>query len=112
MADVPRECGHGPFLRVHDGVLDDVRRAGHVLWKVALHPARGTASFGQKTPGNEAVGWGNLSENYIFSQDMVTVKEEEEEGRMDYDDVKPGLFRFMILKNLYFCFSSIRIYRF
>lgn len=39
VADVPRERGHGPFLRVHNGVLDDVCRAGHVLRKVALHPA-------------------------------------------------------------------------
>lgn len=47
MAYVPRERGHGPFLRVHNGVFDDVRRAGHVLWKVALHPAWWSASFGQ-----------------------------------------------------------------
>lgn len=24
MADVPRQCGHGPFPRIHYGVLDDV----------------------------------------------------------------------------------------
>ena len=77
MADVPRECGHGPFLRVHNRVLDDVRLAGHVLWKVPLHPARGSASFGQQTSGNEAVGWSHLSENDVLCQNMVTVEEME-----------------------------------
>lgn len=78
MADVPGECGHGPFLRVHNGVLDDVRRAGHVLWKVPLHPARRSACFGQQTSGNEAVGWSDLSEDNVLRQDMVTVGEKEE----------------------------------
>lgn len=77
MADVPCECGHGPFLRVHNRVLNDVCRAGHVLWKVPLHPARRSARFGQETSRNEAVGWSNLSENDIFSQNMVTVGEKK-----------------------------------
>lgn len=72
MADVPCECGHGPFLGVHNGVLDDVRRAGHVLRKVPFHPARRSANFGQQTPRNQAVGWCNLSEYYVLSQNMVT----------------------------------------
>lgn len=67
MADVPCECGHGPFLRVHYRVLDDVCRAGHLLWKVPLHPARPSASFGQQTSGHEAVGRSNLSENDVLS---------------------------------------------
>lgn len=49
-----------------------------MLWKVPLHPARRSASFGQQTSGNEAVGWGNLPENDVLSQYMVT----EEEGQM------------------------------
>ncbi len=73
MTDVPCECGHGPFLRIHNRVLDDVRWAGHVLWKVPLHPARRSAMFGQQTSGNEAVGWSNLSENDVLRQNMVTV---------------------------------------
>lgn len=77
MADVPRESGHGPFLRVHNGVLDDVRRAGHVLWKVALHPAGWSASFGQQTSGNEAVGWTDLPENDVLCQNMVAVARKE-----------------------------------
>lgn len=48
-----------------------------MLWKVALHPARRSASFGQQTSGNEAVGWSNLSENDVLSQNMVTVGMEE-----------------------------------
>lgn len=75
MADVPCERGHGPFLRVHNRVLNDVRRAGHVLWKVALHPARPSARFGQQTSGFEAVVRSNLSENDVLSQNMVTVGE-------------------------------------
>lgn len=72
MADVPGQSGHGPFLRVYDGVLDDVRRVGHVLWEVPLHPARCAAGFGQQTSGNEAVGRSNFSENDVLRQDMVT----------------------------------------
>lgn len=77
MADVPCEGGHGPFLRVHNRVLDDICRAGHLLWKVGLHPARCSARFGQETSGKEAVCWSNLSENDVFSQNMVTVGEKE-----------------------------------
>lgn len=79
MADVPCERGHGPFLRVHNGILNDVRRAGHVLWKVALHPAWRSASFGQQTSGNEAVGRRNLPENDVLGQNMVTVPMEEKQ---------------------------------
>lgn len=79
MADVPCECGHGPFLRVHNRVLNDVCRAGHVLWKVPLHPAGSSASFGQQTSGNEAVSWGNLSENDVLSQNMVTAGKKEKQ---------------------------------
>lgn len=46
VADVPRQCGHGPLLWVHNGVLNDISRARHVLWKIALHPARRSARFG------------------------------------------------------------------
>lgn len=77
MADVPCECGHGPFLRVHNRILDDVRGAGHVLRKIALHPTRRSASFGQQTSGNEAVGWGHLPENDVLCQNMVTVGVED-----------------------------------
>lgn len=79
VADVPRERGHGPFLRVHDGVLDDVRLAGHLLGEVALHPARRSAGFGQQTSGNEAVGWSHLPENDVLGQDMVTVEKENQD---------------------------------
>lgn len=79
VADVPCECGHGPFLRVHNGILNDVCWAGHVLWKVALHPAWRSASFGQQTSGNEAVGRSNLSENDVLSQNMVTGRMEEKQ---------------------------------
>lgn len=77
MADVPCERGHGLFLRVHDGVLDNVGRAGHLLWQVALHPAGRSASFGQQASGNEAVGRTNLPENDVLCQNMgATVMKE------------------------------------
>lgn len=46
-----------------------------MLWKIALHPARSAACFGQKTSGNEAVAWSHLSENDVFSQNMVTERQ-------------------------------------
>lgn len=73
VADVPCESGHGLFLRVHNRVLNDVCRAGHLLWKVRLHPARRSARFGQQSSGFEAVGWSNLPENDVLSQNMVAV---------------------------------------
>lgn len=46
-----------------------------MLWKILLHPSRCPARFGQKSSGNEAVGWGDLPENNVLSQDMVTTKQ-------------------------------------
>lgn len=66
MADVPRHGGQGPLLRVHDGVLDDVRQAGHVLGEVALHPARRAAGLGHQTSGMEAVARRHLAEDDVF----------------------------------------------
>jgi len=77
VADVPGERGHGPLLGVHDGVLDDVGRAGHVLRQVALHPARPAARLGQQAPGLQAVGRCDLSEDDVLGQDMVTEGEDQ-----------------------------------
>lgn len=43
-----------------------------MLWEVALHPARRSARFGQQASGNEAVCWGDFSENDVLRQHMVT----------------------------------------
>lgn len=43
-----------------------------MLGKISLHPSRRMAGFGQQTSGNEAVVGGNLSENNILRQHVVT----------------------------------------
>lgn len=88
VADVPGERGHGPFLRVHNGVLDDVRWAGHLLWKVALHPSRCSASFGQQTSGNQAVGWCNFPEDDVLRQNMVTVGDYNQYYFLDFHNTR------------------------
>lgn len=52
-----------------------------MLWEVALHPARRSTRFGQKASGNEAVCWGNFSENDVLRQHMVTVGAEGKIGK-------------------------------
>lgn len=74
VGDVPGQGGHGPRLRVHHGVLNDVGLAGHVLGEVALHPARRAARFGQQTSGNQTVAGSNLPEDDVLRQNMITVR--------------------------------------
>lgn len=84
MADVPGEGGEGPALGVHDGVLDDVGRARHVGGEVLLSPAGRPVGLGQQPPGNESVIWGDLPEEDILSEDMLTAKGRRAEARLEH----------------------------
>lgn len=83
VADVPRERHHGPLLRIHHGVLDDVRLTCLVGGQKLFSPSRHSTSFGQESAGNETIVHGHLPKDDVFSQDMVTVEKEREKESLD-----------------------------
>lgn len=67
VADVPGESGHGPALRIHYRVLNDVSLLCHVSRQKLLRPARSSACFGQETSGHQTVVWSDFPKYDVFS---------------------------------------------
>lgn len=78
MADVPGERDHGPFLRIHYRVLDDVGLACHVAGKKLFRPAWHSADFGQESTGKEAIIRSHLPKDDVFRQHVITTEKRKE----------------------------------
>lgn len=78
MADVPGERDHGPFLRIHYRVLDDVGLACHVAGKKLFRPAWHSADFGQEATGKEAIIRSHLPKDDVFRQHVITTEKRKE----------------------------------
>lgn len=70
MVEVPGVGGQAPVDGVHDGVLDDVHRAGHAGGEQALCPARKPIGLHQEASGEEPVVRSHLPVHNVLCENM------------------------------------------